>query len=88
MRPRPRSQRTSPGPPPNAATATEKLQDNVRRVSQQQHTPRTREELARLFAGTDLVAPGIVPVERWRPVPGAGEAGVSAPWAGAGRKRD
>jgi hypothetical protein len=63
------------------------LTDNVRRMSQQQYTPRTREELARLFEGMDLVPPGIVPVEQWRPDTAAAEAGASALWSALGRKR-
>ena len=38
---------------------------------QQQYTPGSREQVARFFAGTDLVEPGLVPVEEWRPEPGA-----------------
>ena len=32
---------------------------------------RSREEIARFFAGLDLVEPGLVPIEQWRPAPGA-----------------
>ncbi|MFB9234412.1 SAM-dependent methyltransferase [Plantactinospora siamensis] len=33
--------------------------------------PRSRAELAALFAGLDLIEPGVVPVSDWRPVAGA-----------------
>jgi hypothetical protein len=32
---------------------------------------RTREQIARFFAGLDLVEPGLVPIEQWRPPPDA-----------------
>ncbi|WP_242909287.1 SAM-dependent methyltransferase [Actinomadura terrae] len=34
------------------------------------YTPRTPEQIARFFDGLELVEPGVVPVTRWRPVPG------------------
>jgi len=65
------------------------MRDITHRMSQQQYTYRAREEVARFFAGTDLVEPGIVRVEEWRPEPGGtGEAGQSSHvWGGVGRKR-
>jgi hypothetical protein len=54
---------------------------------QQQVIWRTREQVARFFEGTDLVAPGLVPIEEWRPDPGPGDEHKSAAWAGVGRKR-
>jgi len=57
-----------------------------RRV-QQQFTLRSREQVARLFAGLDLVEPGVVRVEEWRADPGPGDARKSAIWGAVGRKR-
>jgi hypothetical protein len=58
------------------------------RMSQQQYTPRDREQVARFFAGTDLVEPGLVRVEEWRGEPsGADDGGRSYIWAAVGRKR-
>jgi hypothetical protein len=54
---------------------------------QQPVTWRDRDQVARFFAGTDLVTPGLVPVEEWRPEPGTGDGGRSAGWSGMGRKR-
>ena len=66
-------------------------QDGVRgvagRLIQQMPTYRSREQVARFFDGTDLVAPGLVRVEEWRPEPGADENDSSSLWCGAGRKR-
>ena len=59
----------------------------MRRQAQQQYIGRSREEMARFFAGMDLVEPGLVRVEEWRPDPDAGETGRSALWCALGRKR-
>ena len=53
----------------------------------QQPAYRSREQVSRFFEGTDLVAPGVVRADEWRPDPGTGETGTSS-WGGAvGRKR-
>jgi hypothetical protein len=57
------------------------------RAMQQQMTMRSRDQVARFFAGTDLVEPGIVRVEEWRPDPGATGTEKSSMWAAVGRKR-
>jgi hypothetical protein len=54
---------------------------------QQQFRYRSRDEVARFFAGLDLVEPGMVPIEDWRPEPGTAETGKSALWGAVGRKR-
>ena len=54
---------------------------------QQQYTPRSREQVMRFFAGLDLVPPGLVPVEEWRPEPDTDTAGVSAIYGAVARKR-
>jgi S-adenosyl methyltransferase len=55
-------------------------------TSQQQYSYRTHAQVARFFAGTDLVEPGLVPVEEWRPDPGS-PSGHSPGWGAVGRKR-
>jgi len=67
--------------------ALQEKRDIVHAMSQEQYTHRTREEVARFFAGTDLVAPGLVRVEKWRPEPRSGNAGQSYVWGAVGRKR-
>jgi hypothetical protein len=61
----------------------EHMQDQMMR---KRFTSRTREQVARFFTGTDLVAPGLVRAEEWRPAPGT-PAGKSALWCAVGRKR-
>jgi len=65
-------------------------QESVRRLLQRSPTSlhlRTREQVERLLAGLDVVAPGIVPVADWHPELSGGE---SEPWpsllAAVGRK--
>jgi len=57
------------------------------RMSQQQYTVRSHDEVARFFAGMDLVDPGLVRLEEWRPDPAVAEAGTSTLWCAVGRKR-
>jgi hypothetical protein len=60
---------------------------NIGNEIQQGFTVRSREQLERFFAGTDLVEPGLVPVEEWCPDPGTGDARRSSLWGAVGRKR-
>jgi len=62
----------------------EGFQGVVRRQAQQQYIGRTREEIDRFFDGMDLIEPGVVRVEEWRPDHEA-EA-KSALWCAVGRK--
>jgi S-adenosyl methyltransferase len=59
----------------------------VSRSAQQQYIGRRRDEMLRFFEGTDLIEPGLVRVEEWRPDPVAGETGRSALWCALGKKR-
>jgi hypothetical protein len=62
-------------------------QDVSGRRVQQQMTWRNREQVARFFEGTDLVEPGLVRVEEWRPEPGPSGTDRSSLWGAVGRKR-
>jgi hypothetical protein len=59
----------------------------INQTMRQQYTARSREQVARFFAHMDLVAPGLVPVEQWRPDPAMANAGTSAVYGAVGRKR-
>jgi hypothetical protein len=63
------------------------LTDLAGRRIQQKVIYRTREQVARFLEGTDLVEPGLVRVEQWRPEPGTDETGTSCGWCAVGRKR-
>ena len=45
------------------------------------------EQVTRFFDGTDLVEPGLVRVEEWRPEPAADTTGRSSLWCAVARKR-
>jgi len=57
-----------------AAQTLQEMDEVWKRSSQQQYTPRNRDQVARFFDGTDLVEPGLVRVEEWHPEPGAADA--------------
>jgi S-adenosyl methyltransferase len=62
--------------------------DNVMsRMAQQTFTLRERTQVARFFEDMDLVEPGLVPVEQWRPEAGPGDTRKSSLWGAVGRKR-
>jgi S-adenosyl methyltransferase len=51
-------------------------------------TNRTRAEVSRFFDGLELVEPGVVQLNKWRPDPGDVDPGIEiSGWAGLGRKR-
>jgi hypothetical protein len=59
----------------------------INRVSHQQFTPRSHAEVTRLFGGLDLLEPGVVRVEEWRPVSESDGPYTSAMWGGVAVKR-
>jgi len=63
------------------------LEDIADRMAQQHFTWRSREQVARFFEGTDLVDPGLVRVEEWRPAALTADAQRSSFWCAVGRKR-
>ena len=63
------------------------LKGLVREQSRQQYAPRPREEITRFFSGLELLDPGLVPLQYWRPDPGDQPADSSLLWAaGVARK--
>jgi S-adenosyl methyltransferase len=60
------------------------LQARVNQLSYHQYTGRSHDQVMRFFAGLELVEPGLVQVQRWRP--GIETNGTLALWAGVGRK--
>ena len=59
----------------------------INRLSQQKFTPRSRAEVTRFFDGLELLEPGVVRVEEWRPaVSGFGVPKQSAMWGAVARK--
>ncbi len=52
----------------------------------QQIVPRARRDVARFFAGLDLVDPGLVQVTQWHPDPDTNPAAPAQTWVGIARK--
>jgi S-adenosyl methyltransferase len=58
--------------------------NRLKRLSYQRYTPRSRAEVLRFFDGLELVEPGLVQVQQWRPaIEGRDTFSV---WAGVARK--
>ena len=52
----------------------------------QRVTPRSHAEVTRFFGGLELLEPGVVPVQQWRPGSDLDEAMRAGMWGGVGRK--
>jgi hypothetical protein len=50
------------------------------------HVGRTRDVVAGLFSGLDLLEPGVVKVTRWRPDSDVEAGGPTSLWGGVARK--
>ena len=55
-------------------------------VMAQRVTPRSREQVTRFFDGLELIEPGVVPIQQWRPDSDAEAAARAGMWGGVGRK--
>jgi hypothetical protein len=69
-----------------AQEAQDSLGDMQEERMRMRFTSRDREQVARFFEGTELVEPGLVRVEEWRPDPAISSASMSPLWCGVGRK--
>jgi hypothetical protein len=56
------------------------------RLARETQRHRTHAEVAGFFSGLELLEPGVVPVQRWRPVSEAEAGARSAMWGGVARK--
>jgi hypothetical protein len=57
------------------------------RLARETQSHRSHAEVLRFFDGLELVEPGLVPVQRWRPASEIEAGAHSAMWGGVGRKR-
>ncbi len=74
---------------PAADIATGPAGEGERRYNQHAAVPvtlRTRAEVRRFFAGLDVLEPGVVPVDQWRPPPDVRPRNDLAIYGGVGRK--
>jgi hypothetical protein len=67
----------------NRAVAAAAVLDTM---SAEKRTMRTQAEVARFFAGLELLPPGIVQVSQWRPESEVAAGSPDARWGGVGRK--
>ena len=68
----------------------EQMAEAARRYNRLAHETqrhRTHAEVTRFFDGLELVEPGLVPVQEWRPRSEVEARTRSAMWGGVGRKR-
>jgi len=67
-----------------------KMADMTRRVNQRMSGPpatmRDRAAITRFFDGLDLLEPGVVQPQQWRPEPGALSPAQVTAWCGVARK--
>ena len=63
------------------------LENVTGRLIQQQLTYRSRDQVARFFDGTELIAPGLVRVEEWQADSTTDASDRSFLWCGVGHKR-
>ncbi|MFI5756717.1 SAM-dependent methyltransferase [Streptomyces sp. NPDC051569] len=59
---------------------------NERAAAHASATPRTQDEVARFFEGTELLEPGVVSLPNWRPGPHDVPSDTIPMWGGVGRK--
>jgi hypothetical protein len=65
------------------------LTEAASRLSQvmaQRVTPRSHAQVTRFFDSLDLIEPGVVPIQHWRPDSDADAAARAGMWGGVGRK--
>jgi S-adenosyl methyltransferase len=63
-----------------------KAAQRYNRLARETQRHRNRDEVARFFDGLDLVTPGLVPVQQWRPASELEARARSAMWGGVARK--
>jgi hypothetical protein len=52
----------------------------------QRVNPRSHEQVTRLFDGLEILEPGVVPIQEWRPDSAQEAAARAGMWGGVGRK--
>jgi hypothetical protein len=68
------------------ATAMKAMGDRLNRLLAQRSTYRSREEVTRFFDGLNLVPPGVVPIQKWRPATPEEANAAAAMWGGVALK--
>jgi hypothetical protein len=69
------------------ATAMKAMGNSLNRLLAQRSTYRSREQVTRFFDGLELVPPGVVPIQEWRPATPEEAKAAAAMWGGVALKR-
>ena len=67
--------------------AMSEMSDRLNRLLSQPSTYRSREQVTGFFDGLDLVDPGVVPIQQWRPDTQEEADAIAAMWGGVAVKR-
>jgi len=68
------------------AGAMSEMSDRLNRLLSQPSTYRSQAQVTGFFAGLELIEPGVVPIQRWRPDTRQEAEAVAAMWGGVARK--
>jgi hypothetical protein len=68
------------------ATGVAKAASLLSGLMTQRVTPRSKEQVAGFFDGLELIEPGVVPIQQWRPDSDAEASSRAGMWGGVGRK--
>src|ERR1700761_2220315 len=68
------------------ATAMKAMGDRMNRLLAQRSTYRSRDQVTRLVDGVELVPPGVVPIQEWRPATPEEAKASAAMWGGVALK--
>jgi hypothetical protein len=68
------------------ATGVAKAASLLSGLMTQRVTPRSKEQVTRFFDGLELIEPGVVPIQQWRPDSDAEASSRAGMWGGVGRK--
>jgi hypothetical protein len=63
------------------------MSDTLNRLLSQPSTYRSRAEVTGFFGGLELIPPGVVPIQEWRPATQEEASAVAAMWGGVAIKR-
>ena len=69
------------------ATAMKAMGDRMNQLLAQRSTYRSREQVTQLFDGLELVPPGVVPIQEWRPASPEEANAAAAMWGGVALKQ-
>jgi hypothetical protein len=67
--------------------AVSEMGDRLNRLLSQPSTYRSRAQVTSFFDGLELVDPGVVPIQQWRPDTEEEAAAIAAMWGGVALKR-